>query len=186
MTKEIISTRPAVAEDAPSIASMQRELAIHCHYPRSFSISEDRIRSTILDSGSHDEFFIADDMFMDGYGAQVDRFHEIGGFIQIGRAPLSFTGVRGFYVDNLYVRPELQRDHAVGISLLARAAETAIEFADGNPDNAFLRLDTVYRNNDPSIRAYEGLGFDRFNTNLRLQGDAIKELASLAMSRVNS
>ena len=181
MTKEIISTRPATVEDAPSIAAMQRALANHCGYPKFFSVSEDRLRTVIEDERSHDRYFVADDLFADGYRDQIEWFREIGGFIHIGKAPLSFSGSRGYYVDDLYVRPDLQYDHAVGISLLARAANMAIELADGNPDLAFLRLDTANRNNDPSIRTYDGMGCDAYNTNLRLHGDAIKELASLAI-----
>jgi hypothetical protein len=178
MTKEFVSTRPAEADDAPVIAAMYRQLATERNYPRFFSgISEDRVRQTVAGELPHESFFVADDFFEDGYGDQVEEFRETAGFIHLGRAPLSLAGRRGLYVDNLYVRPDLRNGHDIGMSLLARAAWIAIELADGNSDRAFLRVDTANNNNDPTLRH----GFDTTNTNLRLHGGALKDLANRAI-----
>lgn len=175
MNRELVATRPAVVEDAPTIVWMHRALAEHCSYPSFlFNITEDRVRATITNESSHESYYVADDYFVPGY-------REIGGYVYTGRSPMSWNGNRGIYIEDLYVKPELRNGFGIGTSLLARVACAAIDLADGNADRAFLRLDTSNGNNDPTMRFYEGKGFEGNNTNLRLQGDAIKELANRAL-----
>ena len=179
MSREFVSTRPAEADDAPAIAAMYRELAAGRDYPAFFSgLTEDRVLQTLADESSHESFFVADDYFEDGYSEHVVKLRETAGFIHLGQAPRMFTENRGLIVDNLYIRPELRHGYDVGMSLLARAALSAIELADGNPDKAYLRVDTANNNNDPLLKH----GFDTANTNLRLHGGTLKDLANRALS----
>lgn len=160
-----------MADDAPTIVDMHRALAEYCEYPAyQFNISENQVRATIESPSGYEAYYVADDEYYEGC-------REIGGFIYTSRSPLSWNGNRGVYVEDLYVRPDLRGGYGVGTSLLGCAAARAIEFAEGNSDRAFLRLDTANRNNDATLRFYEGKGFDGGNTNLRLSGVALKELA---------
>ena len=182
MTKEYIATRPATVDDIPAIIQMHRALADECEYPRFLrTIPEDRVAKAIEDPASHSRYFVADDYFLDGYQDMVAEFREIAGFVHTGESPMAWNGQRGIYVDDLYVRPELNRNYPIGTSLLARAALASIEHADGNPDRAFVRIDLGHNTNDATLGAYEG--FDGLNTtNLRLEGRILKELAGNAFS----
>lgn len=171
-THERIHTRQAIAEDADAIAAMHHALARHCNYPESqFRITPAAVQATISNPDSYERYLVAEDEFVDT--------HEIGGFAYISKTLSSWNGARGVYIEDLFVWPEFRGNYNIGTSLLSHAAHIAIDYADGNPDRAFLRLDTANRNNDATLRFYEGKGFDTGTTNLRLGGEALKELVNL-------
>lgn len=174
MTGEIIHTRPAVADDASTIVEMHRALAEFCNYPAgAFNLSEEQVLDTINNPAHYESYLVAEDSFVEE--------QEIGGFAYISRTPLSWNGRRGIYIEDLFVWPEFRGNFNIGTSLLAHAAACAIDYADGDADHAYIRLDTAHNNNDATLGFYRSKGFDSHNTNLRMQGDRIKELANLAI-----
>ena len=157
--------RPAAAEDAPSIVAMHHALAEYCGYaPNDIAITESIVAETIERRGS-DRYIVAA-----GNSA-------LQGMMYLGETPVSWKGTRGYYVEDLFVKPEYRGKAGVGRALLGRAASLAITLA-GSPAKAFLRLDTSVNDNEPTLGFYRHLGFSEDNINMRLAGSALMHVAT--------
>ena len=171
MTNHNIIVRPAVVEDAGSITRAHYELADYCGYDMSrFNLTEDKVATTINNGKSWARYLVAE-------GEHSPEETALAGMIYASRMPtFAWTGKPRVYVEDLYVAEQF-RGHGVGTRLLATVCRLALEYADGNPDEACVSLDTAIHNNDPTLHFYDGLGFDSHNTNLRLSGRDLKVLA---------
>ena len=90
----------------------------------------------------------------------------------------TWTGLRGLYLEDLYVRPEM-RGRGVGRALLAHLARLARERDCARFEWAVLNW------NEPAIRFYRNLGalpMDEW-TVYRLKGEALERLAEEDTSR---
>lgn len=167
MTRDLYQIRPATAEDSKRLVGMQRELAQYCGYSDDgFHLTDEIIRSTIL----HDEqahYFVA------------EQNEETAGMMLCHRVPLGWQGNSGVYIEDLFVRPEHRNGRGVGKLLAARACELALNYAGGNADRAFVRLDTGVMDNEDTLKFYRKLGMTEDNINFRLHGRALLNLVLL-------
>jgi len=85
----------------------------------------------------------------------------------------TFTGKRGLYLEDLFVRPPW-RGRGIGRQLLARLARTAVERDCARFDWAVLAWNT------PAIGFYESLGARQMTDwrTTRLSGEALRKLAA--------
>lgn len=171
MTNTELFIRPADTYDAEDIVMMHQELAAYDDYQMSqFNINPDSVRRTITQEAGHERYFIAEDELAPGYLA-------IAGMMYVSRTSMSWNGSRGVYVEDLYVKEKFRHGRGVGMRLLGEAAALALEYADGDSERAFLRLDTARNNNDDTLRFYDRRGFEDKNTNLRLSGERLIDLS---------
>lgn len=164
-------TRPADIADVTAIAHMQHQLARYCSYPEeSFHITPVHVERVLQDD-TQARYFVA-------HPQQAPD--QLAGMILCSRVPLSWRGVSGVYVEDLYVRPEYRHGLGVGRLLMAQACQLAVELAADHPEAAFIRLDTSIDNNDTTLGFYRKLNMDESNLNFRLYGQAVTNLAQHA------
>lgn len=156
----MLSIRLAVAEDAPLILQLVRELAAYEREPEAVVATEA-------------------DLLRDGFGASP-RFRVL--LAEWDAAPVGFAlylftystwrGRPVLYLEDLFVRPE-HRKKGAGIELMRRLARIAIE--EGCERFAWEVLDW----NEPAIRFYTSLGAEVLRPwlNVRIEGDALSRLA---------
>jgi GNAT superfamily N-acetyltransferase len=173
-TNEII-TRPAVIEDTEEIVKMHRSLAEYCGYDMDrFRIAERQVADTIANQDAWAKYFIAEGDLAPGYRA-------IAGMIYASRTPtFAWSGAPKVYVEDLYVKEKF-RNFGVGKWLVAEVCHLALEYADGNEDSSCVSLDTMNHSNDTTLKFYDGLGFTSHNSNLRLSGEPLAQLAERAL-----
>jgi GNAT superfamily N-acetyltransferase len=89
----------------------------------------------------------------------------------------TFKGLPGFYIEDIYVRPQ-SRGRGAGKALLKRVAEIAVERGCGRVEWAVLDW------NAPSIEFYKSLGATPLEewTMYRLTGDQLHRLARSSTS----
>jgi GNAT superfamily N-acetyltransferase len=157
------SIRPAGPEDAQTIASLVRELAV-------FVKHEHNARATPDDFKQH--------LFGRTPVAQA-ALAEIGdqavGFALWFPTFSTFRGQPGLYVEDLYVRPE-HRSRGIGKALLAAVAAQALERGCGRVEWSVLKWNTA------AIGFYRSLGaqlLDEYTT-CRFQDDSLASLAGTA------
>jgi hypothetical protein len=171
MNKLSFTIRPAETDDAHEILDMQRSLANYCDYDMSeFGIELEPIRKVIT-SEPQSRLYIAREEY------------QPAGIMLCHRIPLAWSGVSGVYIEDLFVQQRYRNGSGLGKLLVAEACKLALEFADGDSERAYVRLDTSIDNNDATLGFYEhGLGMDAHNYNFRLAGAAVVELAAQAVT----
>ena len=156
-----VRIEPATPEDVPLILAFVRELA---EYER----SADKV---VADEESLRESLFGERSVAEGRIAYVGR--EPAGMALFFHNFSTWTGLRGLYLEDLYVRPEM-RGRGVGRRLLAHLARLARERDCARFEWAVLNW------NAPAIGFYQSLGavpMDEWKI-YRLTGDALERLAS--------
>jgi GNAT superfamily N-acetyltransferase len=157
--------RPARASDAPTIATLIRELA-------AYERLEHEAKATAEDLTRY--------LFGDRPSAEVLMAEVDGtpvGFALFFSTFSTFRGQPGVYLEDLFVRPE-HRGLGIGKALLAGVAKVAVERGSGRLEWAVLNW------NAPSIAFYRSQGalpIDEW-TVYRVADDALARLAGSASS----
>lgn len=150
----------ATEEDVPLVLSFVRELAEYERSSHEVVATEENLGEVLFGPERVAEAVVAR---VDGEPAGMALFfHNFS----------TWTGLRGLYLEDLYVRPEM-RGRGVGRALLAHLARLARERGCARFEWAVLNW------NEPAIRFYRSLGalpMDEW-TVYRLKGDAIERLA---------
>ncbi len=152
--------RPATPADVPQILQFAKDLAVYEREPDAVVATEADIHAGLFGADPLVEALIAE---VDG--ATV-------GFAIFYRTFSTWTGKPGFWLDDLYVRPEA-RGSGAGKALLVRIAALAVE-------RGYARFDWwVLDWNDPAIGFYKKLGARPMDewTVYRLDGDALAAVA---------
>jgi GNAT superfamily N-acetyltransferase len=157
--------RKATIEDAPLILAFIKELAAFENEPDAVRNSEAAIRAQGFGADPAFEVLIAEAEGPDGLAQPA-------GMALFYHTYSTWTGRRGLYVDDLFVRAPF-RGTGVGRALLQAAARVAIE--RGCP-----RLDLQVLDWNSARAFYERLGFRHKDEWLpyRLAGDALVALAA--------
>lgn len=150
----------AAADDVPLILDFIKGLAEYERLAREVEATEELLREALFGERPAAEVLIA------RLGG------EPVGFALFFHNFSTFTGRRGIYLEDLFVRPEA-RGRGVGRALLARLARLARERECGRLEWAVLDW------NEPAIRFYRSLGARPMDewTVFRLAGDALARLA---------
>jgi len=160
MAESIFRIVPAAGRDAPLVLRLIRELAEYERLSHEVAATEEGLREVL--SGPHPavEAVIA-------YAGE-----EVAGFALFFHHFSTFTGRRGLYLEDVYVRPEW-RGHGLGRRLLAHVARVA-------RDRRCPRLEWAVLNwNRSAIAFYEGLGAHPMSDWIvyRLSGEALDRIA---------
>lgn len=152
------SIRAAVTSDAPVIVSLLRDLAAYEKLSDNFTLDEAAVRRDMFGEACR-----CDLAFAGGEPAGIATWFW---------SYKSFGGVRGVYVEDLYVRPEF-RGRRLGRALLAYLA------AKAHAVGGFMEWQ-VLGWNAPSIEFYKSLGAAPQENwiNYRLRGEALRKLAT--------
>lgn len=158
--------RMAEPDDAHELVIMQQELAAYCGYgPENFGITDEQALDII--QGNH----------QGAYYYVAHNTTERVGMMLCHRIPLSWRGVSGIYVEDLFVKSAYRHGLGIGRLLIGQACRIALELADGDGQAAFIRLDTAAADNDDTLHFYRKLGMSEDNINFRLYGAALRDLA---------
>jgi GNAT superfamily N-acetyltransferase len=155
-----IRIEPATPGDVPLILAFVRELAEYERAADKVVANEGNLRESLF--GAHS--------VAEGRIAYVGR--EPAGMALFFHNFSTWTGLRGLYLEDLYVRPEM-RGRGVGRRLLAHLAGLARERDCARFEWAVLNW------NEPAIGFYRSLGavpLDEWQI-YRLTGDALERLA---------
>ena len=158
-----VRIEPATPADVPLILAFVRELAEYERSADKVVADEESLRESLFGERSVAEARIA----------YVGR--EPAGMALFFHNFSTWTGLRGLYLEDLYVRPEM-RGRGVGRRLLAHLARTARERDCARFEWAVLNW------NEPAIGFYRSLGavpMDEWQI-YRLTGDALDRLAEEA------
>ena len=158
-----VRIEPATPGDVPLILAFVRELAEYERSADKVVADEESLRESLFGERSVAEARIA----------YVGR--EPAGMALFFHNFSTWTGLRGLYLEDLYVRPEM-RGRGVGRRLLAHLARTARERDCARFEWAVLNW------NEPAIGFYRSLGavpMDEWQI-YRLTGDALDRLAEEA------
>lgn len=134
-----LTLRPARPDDAGTIASLIRELAV-------FEKLEDQAKATADDLRRH---LFGDRPAADVILAEVGG--EVVGFALFFPTFSTFRGQPGIYLEDLFVRPD-HRGRGIGKAILARLARIAVDRGCGRLEWAVLDW------NRPAIGFYRSLG----------------------------
>lgn len=158
--------RPATRDDAPALLAMISELAEYERAVEHAQATEEQLRSALF--GEHPAAFA----LIAEHGATGEPV----GFALWFRNFSTWTGTRGVYLEDLYVRPHA-RGAGYGKALIAALAAIC--------DNlGYERFEwSVLDWNEPSIAFYKSLGAEPMDewTRYRLSGEPLKELAAQAV-----
>jgi ribosomal protein S18 acetylase RimI-like enzyme len=154
--------RPASADDAALILSFIRELAAFENEPDRVRNTEEAIRREGFGERPAFEALIA------------EMADEPAGLALFYQTYSTWTGQRGLYLDDLYVRAPFRRQ-GIGEALIAAVAAVAV--ARGYP-----RLDLQVLHWNPARGLYERLGMRQLEAWLpyRAEGEALARLAGRA------
>ena len=158
-----VTIRPAAEADVSALVALVHALAEYEHAaPGAVSITESQLRSAMLSEPPH----------VEGLVAEVDG--EIAGYALFFHNFSSWRGVRGLYLEDLFVRPEMRR-MGVGRALLREVARIAVARKCGRME--WLVLDW----NQPAISFYRSLGAAPLEewTTFRITGKALETLAAI-------
>ena len=156
-----VRIEPATPEDVPLILAFVRELAEYERAADKVVADEANLRESLFGARAVAEGRIA--YVEDEPVGMALFFHNFS----------TWTGLRGLYLEDLYVRPEM-RGRGVGRALLIHLARTARERDCARFEWAVLNW------NEPAIGFYQSLGavpMDDWKI-YRLTGDALARLAS--------
>jgi len=159
MSEAALSIEPATPDDLPLILALIRELAEYERAPHAVEATEETLGESLFGEEPAAEALIA-------------RWEgEPLGFALFFHNFSTWTGRRGLYLEDLFVRPSA-RGRGVGKALLTRVAEIAVE--RGCPRFEWAVLDW----NEPAIGFYRKLGARPMDewTVYRMSGDALRGL----------
>lgn len=151
----------ATIEHIPAILRMMREFAEFEKLDRQFEATQDRLAAALFGESSVAEALVAvDGTEFAGYAVFYPNF-------------ATFRGQRGFYLEDLYIRPEY-RGRGLGESFLGEIAR--IGLARGYERIDFNVLDW----NEPAIAFYKKLGavHDPDDLHFKLTDEAFKALVN--------
>ena len=153
---------PATRADVPAMLTFVRELAAYERSPGDVVATEADLNAALFGPRPAAEAIVA------WIG------HERVGFALFFHNFSTWTGRRGVYLEDLYVR-DSARGRGVGRALLAALARVAIE--RGCPRLEWVALDW----NAPAIGFYSAIGARRLDDweTFRLDGEAVRKLANL-------
>ncbi|MDX2132526.1 MAG: GNAT family N-acetyltransferase [Planctomycetota bacterium] len=155
-----IRVRPATPDDVGVILELVRDLAVYERAPNAVETTPVMLRDALFGERPACEAFIGE---VDGVAQGIAViFHNFS----------TWTGRRGVYLEDLFVRPAA-RGHGLGRALLREVARVAL--ARGCPRVDWLVIDW----NEPAIGFYKALGATPLSdwTIFRLQGEALANLA---------
>ena len=157
-----LEIRSAGLKDLAVILAFVRELARYEHLSHLVTATEDKLGESLF--GSHP-------------GAEVVlafEGNEPAGFAVFFHNFSTFLGVRGLWLEDLYVRPAF-RGRGYGKALLLHVARVACERGCGRFEWSVLDW------NEPSIRFYKALGAKPLDdwTIMRVTGQALQDLARI-------
>ncbi|UCE32793.1 MAG: GNAT family N-acetyltransferase [Burkholderiales bacterium] len=140
MTREF-DIRAATREDAASLLSLIRALAVYEKLEHLCIATEADLRQALFGAGASAEALVARDA---GSGEAV-------GFALFFHNFSTFLGRRGLYLEDLFVEPQHRR-RGIGKALLQRLAAVALERGCGRFEWSVLDW------NQPAIEFYRSLG----------------------------
>lgn len=156
-----ITIRLAVAEDAPQIMDMIRELAIYEKMDNMLKITPEFLEHHIINDGQNYICFVAE-----------NSEKQLVGYCALYKIFSLFLGAEGLHIHDLYVREE-HRGNGIGTNFFKEIAKLATE-------QNYERITWEALNwNKSAIDFYKKLGathqaeWDMF----KLEGDTIKRLA---------
>jgi len=154
--------RPATPEDIPLVLAFVRELAEYERLSHLVSATEARLRDSLFGSRPGAEVLL-------GFAGDTPV-----GFAVYFHNFSTFLGVKGLWLEDLYVHPALRR-HGYGRALLLHVARIARDRGCGRFEWAALDW------NEPAIRFYESLGAVALDdwTIFRVTGPALEKLADM-------
>lgn len=160
MTDVLIDIRPATPDDVPLVLDFVRALAEY----------EEMADEVVATEQGFAELMFGEHALLECLLAHVDG--EPAGFALYFHNVSSFTGRRGLYLEDLFVKPE-HRGLGLGKRLLVHLAKLAVE------RNCARFEWTVLDWNTPAIEFYESLGSKPMNgwTVHRVAGEALERLA---------
>ncbi len=152
--------RTATAEDIPLVLALVRELAEYERLSHLVTATETRLRESLF--GQHPGAEVVLGFSGDtpaGFAVYLHNFS-------------TFLGVKGLWLEDLYIRPELRR-HGYGRALLLHVARVARMRGCGRFEWAALDW------NETAIRFYKSLGAVALDdwTIFRVTGPALDKLA---------
>lgn len=154
--------RPAIADDVPVILSFVRDLAEYEKLSHVVTATEAGLREALFGAHPGAEVVLA-------YEGQ-----EAVGFAVYFHNFSTFLGVKGLWLEDLFVRPAY-RGRGHGKALLLHVARIAYQRGCGRFEWAVLDW------NEPSIRFYKSLGAQPLDdwTIMRVTGPALHALARM-------
>lgn len=169
MTANALTLRPARPEDAGLVLQFIREIAAYEKLSGEVVATEQDIRTALSGEPARVEVLLAD---WEGRPAAFALFYHNFS---------TFTGRRGLYLEDLFVKPEF-RGKGIGKRLLLELVELARERKCARME--WVALDW----NQPAIDFYEQLGARKMSEWLlfRLSADQIETLANQRDSRHDS
>jgi GNAT superfamily N-acetyltransferase len=155
-----LTMRPAVSEDATTLAELIRELAAYEELANEAQATPEALRLHLFGARAYAEALLA----------EIDE--AVVGFALFFHDFSTFRGQPGLYLEDLFVQPA-HRGKGIGKALLARLAAVAVERGCGRMEWAVLDWNT------PAIGFYRSLGARAMDewTVYRLDGASIRELA---------
>jgi GNAT superfamily N-acetyltransferase len=157
------SIRPAGPDDAQTIATLVRELAVFVKHEHQARATPDDFREHLFGPAPVAQ------------AALAESGNQAVGFALWFPTFSTFRGQPGLYVEDLYVRPE-HRGRGIGKALLAAVAAQALERGCGRVEWSVLKWNTA------AIGFYRSLGaqlLDEYMT-CRFQDDSLASLAGAA------
>lgn len=161
MTEALITIRPANIDDVPLILQLIRELAEYERLADAVRTTEDGLRDHLFGPQPVAEVLIG----------EVDD--TTAGFVLFFHNFSTFTGRRGLYLEDIFVRPSF-RGVGLGKQLMAALARIAVQRDCARFEWSVLDWNT------PSIGFYRSIGavgMDEWTVQ-RLEGDALHALAA--------
>ena len=154
--------RSAAPEDIPLVLAFVRELAEYERLSHLVSATETRLRESLFGELPGAEVLL-------GFAGDTPA-----GFAVYFHNFSTFLGVKGLWLEDLFVRPEMRR-RGYGRGLLLHVARIARDRGCGRFEWAALDW------NEPAIRFYKSLGAVRLDdwTIFRVTGAALERLASM-------
>jgi len=154
--------RPATPEDIPLLLVFVRELAEYERLSHLVSVTEERLRGSLFAERPGAEVLL-------GFAGDTPA-----GFAVYFHNFSTFLGVKGLWLEDLYVRPALRR-HGYGRTLLLHIARIARSRGCWRLEWAALDW------NEPAIRFYKSLGAVALDdwTIFRVTGPALEKLADM-------
>jgi GNAT superfamily N-acetyltransferase len=154
--------RPATAEDIPLVLAFVGELAEYERLGHLVSATEERLRESLFGARPGAEVLL-------GFAGDTPA-----GFAVYFHNFSTFLGVKGLWLEDLYVRPALRR-RGYGRAMLLHVARIARSRGCGRFEWAALDW------NEPAIRFYKSLGAVALDdwTIFRVTGPALEKLADM-------